>query len=108
MQAYNFFLDERGHLRSGWRLAIFAIAFLIALQMTHLVLVATISIAFHISMAEIAGSNWSVLTDHGSILIAAFLVGWGCGALLEELPIRALGCSPHPGWFRNLALGSVL
>jgi hypothetical protein len=36
------------------------------------------------------------------------LVGWGCGALLEDLPWRALGWSPHRGWIKNLGLGSVL
>ena len=53
-------------------------------------------------------SNWSVVAGHGSILFSALVIGWACGALLEELPFRALGCTPHRGWIRNLALGSIL
>jgi membrane protease YdiL (CAAX protease family) len=30
-----------------------------------------------------------------------------CGALLEELPFRALGCSFQRGWLRNFGLGSA-
>jgi membrane protease YdiL (CAAX protease family) len=41
-------------------------------------------------------------------LFSALVVGWACGALLEELPFRALGCVPHRGWLKNLAIGSVV
>ena len=38
----------------------------------------------------------------------ATLVGWGCGAIFEELPFSALGWWPHRGWLKNVALGSLL
>jgi CAAX protease family protein len=108
MEAYNFFLDERRHLRSGWRLAIFGVAFLICLQLTHALILGGLMLVLHASAPEIGRSLWSVVAGHGSILLSAALVGWGCGALLEELPIRALGCLPHRGWLKNFALGSAL
>ena len=108
MEAYNFFMDKEGHLRSGWRLAIFAVAFLICTKLSQLLLVAGLGVALHRSTLELSNSNWSFAAGHGSILISATLVGWACGALLEELPFRALGCSPHRGWLKNLGLGSVL
>jgi len=108
MEAYNFFLDRNRHLRSGWRLAIFAVAFIICLQVSHVALLWILSAALHRSIYDLASSNWSLVAGHGSILFAALGIGWACGGLLEELPFRALGCTPHPGWIRNLALGSIL
>jgi membrane protease YdiL (CAAX protease family) len=59
-------------------------------------------------MQDVALSNWGFVTGHGALLISAGLAGWACGALLEELPLRALGCLPHRGWLKNLGIGSVL
>jgi len=108
MEAYNFFLNEEGHLRSGWRLAIFAIAFFICAQLSEVLLLRGIAGVQHRSVLEVAGSNWGFISGHGAILISAGLVGWACGALFEELPFRALGSSPHPGWLWNLGIGSAL
>jgi len=108
MEPYNFFINEEKHLRSGWRLAIFAVAFLICTQLSQVLLFWGLSTALHRSALELAGSNWSVVAGHGSLLISATLVGWGCGALLEELPLRALGCTPHRGWLKDFGVGSVL
>jgi membrane protease YdiL (CAAX protease family) len=108
MEAYNFFLNEEGHLRSGWRLAIFAIAFFICAQLSEVLLLRGIAGVQHRSVLEVASSNWGFISGHGAILISAGLVGWACGALFEELPFRALGSSPHPGWLWNLGIGSAL
>ena len=108
MEAYNFFLDRNRHLRSGWRLAIFAVAFIVCVQVTQVLFLYFLSFVLHRSIFDLANSNWSVVAGHGSILFSGFLLGWACGALLEELPLRALGCAPHRGWIRNLLLGSIL
>lgn len=108
MEAYNFFLDKDGHLRSGWRLAIFIIAFFICVQVTQVVLFLVLSAALHRSYDQLINGYWSIAAGHGSILFSAFVVGWGCGALMEEVPLRALGCTPHRGWLKNFALGSAL
>jgi membrane protease YdiL (CAAX protease family) len=107
MEAHNFFINEEGHLRSGWRLTIFAVAFLICTQMSRALLLAGLTVVLHRSLPDLASSNWSFAAGHGAILISATLVGWACGALFEELPFRALGCSPHGGWLRNLGIGSA-
>jgi uncharacterized protein len=108
VEAYNFFINKEGHLRSGWRLAIFAVAFLICTQLSQALFLWGLAVALHRSAFELANTNWSFAAGHGSILFSATLVGWAGGALLEELPFRALGCSPHRGWLRNLGFGSVL
>ncbi len=108
MEVHNFFTDEEGHLRSGWRLAIFAVAFLICTQLIQALLYLGLVLVLHRDSVELANSNWAFVAGHGSILISATLVAWACGALFEELPFRALGCSPHHGWLKNFGLGSLL
>jgi len=108
MEAYNFFINEEGHLRSGWRLAIFAISFLICAQLSEVLLLLGIAGALRRPAVDVALSNWGFAAGHGAILISAALVGWACGKLFEELPFSALGCLPQGGWLRNLGIGSVL
>ena len=108
MEAYNFFIDRHGHLRSGWRLAIFCVTWVVCLQVTQLVFLFALSALLHRTTAEVSTSLWSVVSGHGAILCSSLIVGWGCGALLEELPFSALGSSPHHGWLKNLLIGSVL
>ena len=108
MEAYNFFIDKEGHLRSGWRLAIFVVAFMVCTQLSQILLFWGLAAVLQLTFFELVNSNWGFVAGHGSILISATLVGWGCGALFEQLPFRALGCWPHRGWLKNLGLGSVL
>src|SRR6202140_1027560 len=108
MEAHNFFIDKERHLRSGWRLAIFVLAFLICTQLAQALLFFGLAAVLHRSAFELASSNWAFVAGHGSILFSATLAGWACGALLEDLPFRALGSVPHGGWLKNLGLGSVL
>jgi membrane protease YdiL (CAAX protease family) len=108
MEAHNFFVNQDGHLRSGWRLAIFAVAFLICVQLSELFLLWSFSGVLRRSASEVAHSNWGFATGHGALLISAALVGWACGKLFEELPLRALGCLPQRGWLKNFGIGSAL
>lgn len=108
MEAYNFFLNEDGHLRSGWRLAIFVISFFICAQLSQVILLWGIGGVLRRPTLDVAVSNWGFVAGHGALLVSAGLVGWACGALLEQLPLRALGCLPHRGWLRNLGIGSAL
>jgi len=108
MEAYNFFINEEGHLRSGWRLAIFAVSFLICAQLSEVLLLWGLSGMLRRSAPEIARSNWGFAAGHGAILISAGFVGWACGRLFEELPLRALGCLPQRGWLKHFGIGSAL
>jgi uncharacterized protein len=108
MDAYDFFKDKQGHLRSGWRLAIFAAAFLVSVQLTQPLLILGLSAVLRRSVIELSNTNWVFAAGHGSILISAILVGWACGALFEELPFAALGCTPRGPWLKDFGLGSVL
>jgi len=108
MAGYSFFTDDRGHLRSGWRIAVFVVAFLICAQLGHALLAAFLGIATGRSFPQLVETWWYGAAGHASILFSAMLIGWACGALFEELPFRALGCLPDHGWLKNFGIGSAI
>ena len=108
MEAHNFFIDREGHLRSGWRLAIFIVAFWICVDVSQALSFAGLRRVLHLSSSQMLRSNWWFVTSSGSLLFSATLAGWACGALIEGLPFRALGSMPHRGWVRNLGIGWIL
>ena len=108
MASYSFFLDDEGHLRSGWRVAIFVVAFLICAQLGNGLLAGLLGLATRHVFGILAETWWYSAAGHVSILMAAMFMGWACGTLFEELPFRALGCLPHHGWLKNLAVGSAI
>jgi uncharacterized protein len=102
--APNFFIDDEGHLRSGWRVTFFAIAFFVCVKLLAVVSLLLTALV----LKEPLSGNLGFVIDAGVLLASATLVGWACGALFEELPFSALGWSRHRGWWRNLAVGSGL
>jgi membrane protease YdiL (CAAX protease family) len=105
LSTYNFFLDEKGHLRSGWRVAIFGVAFLICAQVGEAILVGILGALMHRSLVD-PDSPLFFAMGYVPILLSATLLGWACGVLFEELPFRALGCLPANGWLKNFGIGS--
>ena len=108
MEAYNFFFDDKHHLRSAWRLCLFVVTFYICAELGQVLLLGGLGLVLHRPFSELANSDWSFAAGFGSILISAALIGWACGRLFEELPFRALGCSLRPGWLKDLGIGSAL
>src|ERR1051326_4748194 len=108
MEIHDLFIGPDGNLRSGWRLAIFVVAFLICFDVAQPLSFAVMRRLLQLSSAQMLNSKWWVVTSSGSYLFSATLAGWACGALLEGLPFRALGATPHRGWLRNLGIGSIV
>ena len=106
MGLYKIFFNEFGRLRSGWRLVIYAFAFIAA----SLLLVSVLRGAF------VAGRGVGLphaeffveLVYRLSILAAALAAGYLCARLLEALPWRSLGLTLHQGWLRDLVIGSAI
>ncbi len=105
MDLRNILFDGEGRLRSGWRFALFLAAFVFAGSVLNSLLVS----AF-VSAGYDPGEGSPVFLAAGSFvsLVLALVVGYYCGKYLEGLPFSALGASPLPGWFRNLAIGLLL
>lgn len=107
MEGPNFFVGKDRHLRSGWRAIFFAVAFLVCARLFE----AAASVITH-ALGGLPGGFWSDVLPFliGAVVLfsSTTLVGWGCGAIFEELPFSALGWGPHRGWLKNVALGSLL
>jgi len=102
MELSSIFRDDRGRLRSGWRLAVFALLFL---SLTALLGGVASSIMSRIGTVD---SSISLAIFDAIILIAAVIVGWFCNRYLEKLPFQALGASFVRGWHRRCAAGLVI
>lgn len=102
MNASEIFINQAGRLRSGWRLAIFLLAFIF--------FGGVFSGIAQIILARLNttdGIDFSVFISVNNffLLLAAILLGWLCGKLLEDLPFRALGAAFTKGWLKDLLLG---
>lgn len=108
METYNFFLNKAGRLRSGWRLGIFVVTFVVVATLLEVALVVLIMLAFKWPVDQVLGGYLGFVAQALILFTAAIVTGWACGALLEELPLRALGWATHKGWLRDFLLGSAI
>jgi len=101
MKFENSFYGADGRLRSGWRFAIFLVAFFF-------------SGFFFANLANIVVNQFqlkggpSYLVGSIASLIPAILVGWLCGKYLEDLPFRALGVWFTEDWWKRLLFGLMI
>ena len=108
MEAHNFFVNKEGHLRSGWRLAFFAIAFLVCAKLFEAAASIATALAFGANSGTVLRGSGEFLIGAVVLLSSATLVGWACGSVFERLSFRATGWSLHRGWIKNFALGSLI
>ena len=105
MEAHNFFINKEGNLRSGWRVAFFAVAFLVCYTLVDVIVSVAVSLAIRVNLLR---GRSDFLIGAIALLTSATLVGWGCEYVFEQLSLRAVGWWPHKGWWKNLLLGSAL
>lgn len=101
------FINDFGRLRSGWRLLIFAAAFIaLIILLTNILRVIYFLTGPHgpSGAAEIIAE----FIFRASLLGAALGAGYFCARLLEGLPWRSLGLTFHSGWLRDLIFGFVI
>lgn len=104
----NFFVNKQGQLRSGWRVTFFAIAFLVCAKLFEAIASVVVSGVLGGAIRSALRGPWEFLIGAVVLFSSATLIGWGCGAIFEGLPFRSLGWWPHPGWLKNVALGSAI
>jgi membrane protease YdiL (CAAX protease family) len=98
------FINEFGRLRSGWRLLIFAAAFIVL----TIVIVNVLRVVYvFIGPRGPSGSSHIIaeLIFRAGLLAAALGAGYLCARFLEGLPWRSLGLTFHAGWLRDLLFG---
>jgi len=101
----NFFFNDFGRLRSGWRLLIFALPFWF--------LTIVLAVAVRLLHQLVVGSGIQIphgpyvfeLIFRAGLLVLALGFGYLCARKLEGLPWRSLGLTLHEGWLRDLAIG---
>ena len=97
--------NSAGRLRSGWRLAIFLAAFLIA----GVFVGGAAAAALYKFPEALTPGSAKFLTANALIsFVVTLLVSWLCGRFLEGLPFRALGTWFTSGWLKNFLLGLVV
>lgn len=102
------FFNEFGRLRSGWRVLIFAGAFVAVLY-----LIATLLRSLYLVLHEVGPSVpfadfIADLIFRFTLLIAALGAGYLCARFLEGLPWRSLGLTFHHAWLRDLLVGFAI
>ena len=91
MEAYNFFINKAGRLRSGWRLGIFVVTFAIIATLLEFGLVILLTFGFGFEVGQALGGYPGHVAQALILFTAAAVTGWACGGLIEGLPMRALG-----------------
>ena len=104
MQFQTIFTNKFGRLRSGWRLAVFLLAY-ISLAVFFAETVNSILLRLQIGYSEDSLLGFFVPV----FIFAAFsiFIGWLCGKFLEDLPFRALGVWLTKNWLKDFCLGVI-
>lgn len=105
MSIREIFIDPGGRPRSGWRFAIFAVAFVVFGTLALLLSNRLLS-EFPIDARYKNLAGFVIFSL--SLLIPALIVGWLCGRFLEGLPFRALGAAFTKQWFKHLLFGLLV
>ena len=103
----NIFINDFGRLRSGWRLLIFAAAF-IALSVLMVTVLRVVFLVIGPRGPSDASKMIAELVFRGGLIAAALGAGYFCARFLEGLPWRSLGMTFHSGWLRDLVFGFVV
>jgi membrane protease YdiL (CAAX protease family) len=108
MNPLDIFLNRtNGRLRSGWRLTIFCAVYYAALAAFFITIRALFLLSGSDPDVRLAGTAGHLVQSF-VLFTTALVVGWGCGRLFEDLPLRALGWARHRGWLRDLVVGTLV
>ncbi|MCM3903859.1 MAG: CPBP family intramembrane metalloprotease [Pyrinomonadaceae bacterium] len=108
MEPKKLFINSAGRLRSGWRLAVFLLAYLVVLFL----ITSGVRVAYAAATYFAPGVRLGFYVQDGVyrliILTSSLGAGYVCARFLEGLPWRSLGLWLHSGWFRDLFVGSAI
>lgn len=108
MNLKQLFINAVGRLRSGWRLLIFVLVFIILLVVLGFAAQKLTELTSQLMPSRVVAHYLENLVFRLVFLLAALLAGYACTRWLEGLPWRALGLSLHAGWWRYLLAGSLM
>ena len=105
MDITQFFIGDDGRYRSGWRFAIFCVAFAFT---TFIVAAVGTGLLVMIGVELGGGVPLPMLATSLMTFVSALVVGWLCGKVLDGVPFRAIGAWFTEGWLRNLFAGLLV
>ncbi len=99
------FINPDGRIRSGWRAAVFLVAFVISALAFGTA--GTYGLRFY-GVELPPGSVANLISNAVFSLLPALFIGWLCGRYLEDLPYRAIGAGLTKGWLKHWFLGVIV
>ena len=102
------FINSAGRLRSGWRLLIFVLLFVILLFVFGAAVNKFSELALRAAPSSGVAHYLENFVARVVLLVVALVVGFICTRWLEGLPWRALGLWFHARWLRDFFFGSVI
>jgi membrane protease YdiL (CAAX protease family) len=108
MNLKQLFINRVGRLRSGWRVLIFALVFLILSFLMGIAVGIGSKLTIQLAPNRAVAHYLENLILRSVLLFATLLAGYICTRWLEGLPWRALGLWLHAGWLRDFFVGSLI
>ena len=106
MDASKLFINDAGRLRSGLRLALFVLVYLVLLFLISTIVRVVYAGGIYLLPNLKAGFYIEDLAYRLIILTTSLGAGYFCARLIEGLPWRSLGLSFHTRWFKHLLMGT--
>src|SRR6267143_5442115 len=108
MNLQEFFINNAGRLRSGWRVLIFILVYIALLFLLSTVVRVGYAVGLRIAPGRNLGAFAEDFIFRLILLASALLAGYLCNRWLEGLPWRALGLTLHARWWRDFIVGSLI
>lgn len=98
------FINDFGRLRSGWRLVLFIVAFILCATILGII------VRLLNEVLPLVPHRQFILEAifRGGLLVIALGIGYLLARTVEGLPWRSLGLTRHRGWFKDLLIGSAV
>ena len=108
MDLKQVFINSAGRPRSGWRLLVFVLIFLILAFLFGAAAKKAAELAVQLAPGSGVAHYLENLIFRVIFLVVTLAAGFICTRWLEGLPWRALGLWFHGGWLRDFVFGSVI
>ena len=108
MDLHNIIFNKFNRLRSGWRLALYILAFIAV----WVVLDTFVRVAYVVGRTVIPAGDYAGyfanVAYRFTLLAAGLGAGYFCARVLERLPWRSIGLTLHHRWVRDLIVGTAI
>jgi len=108
MELKRLFINSAGRLRSGWRLAVFVLVYVIILLLITSAVRVGYAVVIYLAPGFTSGFYVQDVVYRLIILTSSLGAGYLCARFLEGLPWRSLGLWFHAGWFRDFLIGTAI